>query len=173
MQKDLAKTIGNAARSARKSLKITQEDAADRINVSVEFYARIERGTSLPSILTFARLVAALGVSADMLLGKQPAVLQPVAGEAPWTAQPPSDSPDVRRLMRRLRRAKHSTLRLVSLLLKEVENAPVSNEQAPGDAQSGEREGDDSEAHTPAQVAPRALMPANEQMLPMAAAAAE
>src|SRR5688500_10356840 len=34
MNRDLAKSIGKAARQARKTLALTQEDAAERINVS-------------------------------------------------------------------------------------------------------------------------------------------
>jgi transcriptional regulator with XRE-family HTH domain len=126
MNRELAKSIGMAARQARKQLQLTQEDAAERIEVSVEFYARIERGTSLPSILTFARIVSALGVSADALLGRHPAFVQ--AGPS-WTPQQTDESPEIRRLVRRLRKANPSALRLVSLLLRELETAPVSNEQ--------------------------------------------
>lgn len=126
MNKELAKSIGTAARQARKALHLTQEDAAERIDVSVEFYARIERGTSLPSILTFARVVAALGVSADALLGRPASI---VSANASWAAPTPSDSPEIRRLLRRLRKAEPSALRLVNMLLKELERAPVSNEQ--------------------------------------------
>jgi transcriptional regulator with XRE-family HTH domain len=130
MNKDLAKTIGRAARDARRALQLTQEDAAERINVSVEFYARIERGNSLPSIGTFARIASALGVSADMLLGNRPAMVQPAPGAAlSWPATPPSDGPEMRRLMRRLRKARPSTLRLVTMLVKEIENPSASNDQ--------------------------------------------
>jgi transcriptional regulator with XRE-family HTH domain len=127
MNKELAKSIGTAARQARKQLHLTQEDAAERIDVSVEFYARIERGTSLPSILTFARIVSALGVSADALLGRHPAFVP--AGSS-WTPPQSDDSPEIRRLVRRLRKANPSALRLVSLLLKELDAAPASNEQS-------------------------------------------
>ena len=126
MNKELAKTIGTAARQARKSLHLTQEDAAERIDVSVEFYARIERGTSLPSILTFARVVAALGVSADALLGRP---MSFVSANAVWAAPTPADSPEIRRLLRRLRKAEPSALRVVNMLLKELERVPASNEQ--------------------------------------------
>lgn len=122
MNKELAKTIGTAARKARKALKLTQADAAERLDVSVEFYARIERGTSLPSIVTFARIVSALGVSGDALLGRQPAIVQPLAGT--WAPSPPDDSPEVRRVVRRLRKARPATLRLITLLLKEMEPQP-------------------------------------------------
>lgn len=130
MNRELARSIGTAARQARKALQLTQEDAAERINVSVEFYARIERGTSLPSILTFARIVSALGVSADALLGRQ--LLGPAMSPAgtTWAASPPTDGPDIRRLVRRLRKARPSTLRLVNLLIKELERSPASNEQS-------------------------------------------
>ena len=129
MQKELARTIGAAARQARKNLQLTQEDAAERINVSVEFYARIERGNSLPSILTFARIVSALGVSADALLGRGPIIAQGVAGAGSWMASPPSDSAEIRRIVRRLRKANPSTLRLVNLLAKELERVPPANQQ--------------------------------------------
>ena len=129
MNKELAKSIGMAARQARKSLQLTQEDAAERISVSVEFYARIERGNSLPSILTFARIVSALGVSADALLGRGPIMAQPVAIPGTWTAAPPNDGPEIRRIVRRLRKASPSTLRLVNMLVKELERTPASNEQ--------------------------------------------
>jgi transcriptional regulator with XRE-family HTH domain len=124
MDKELAESIGTAARSARTSLKLTQEDAAERIGVSAEFYARIERGNALPSVPTLARISTSLGVSADSLLGRsssdgeeQPA---PAPAQPPAPA-PPTDGPELRRLARRLRKASPVTLRLVALLVKELE----------------------------------------------------
>lgn len=130
MNKELAQSIGIAARHARKSLQLTQEDAAERIGVSVEFYARIERGNSLPSILTFARIVSSLGVSADALLGRGPVAVHAGANGASWMAPAPSDSAEIRRIVRRLRKASPATLRLVNLLAKELERLPPSNQQA-------------------------------------------
>lgn len=150
MNKELAKTIGTSARIARKALRLSQEDAAERINVSVEFYGRIERGASLPSILTFVRIAGALKVSADYLLGAKVSWVPTEDEDSPevklvldrWRKDPcpradfvlgrkfwmpespkdsPKDSPEIRRLLRRLRKAKPSALRLVSLLLKELE----------------------------------------------------
>lgn len=128
MNKELARSIGSVAREARKALQLTQEDAAERINVSVEFYARIERGNSLPSIDTFARIVSALCVSADALLGNRPSIAQPPGVPVTWTSAPPSDSPELRRLTRRLRKARPATLRLVNMLVKELESS-ASNDQ--------------------------------------------
>ena len=50
--------------------KLTQEDAADVVGVSVEFYARIERGKTSSSVPTLLRIAAAgLRLSSDVLLG--------------------------------------------------------------------------------------------------------
>lgn len=120
VEKKLAESIGAASRQARVALKLTQEDAAELIGVSAEFYARIERGNALPSVPTMARICTSLGVSADVLLGRaEPARTR----EAPvrWTAPENPEAPEVRRVLRRLRRATPATLRLVALLIKELE----------------------------------------------------
>jgi transcriptional regulator with XRE-family HTH domain len=70
--RDLAQKIGSVARAARKARGLTQEDAAERLGLTAEFYARIERGYSLPSTVSFAQMVTALDVSADVLIGKWP-----------------------------------------------------------------------------------------------------
>ena len=98
--------------------------------MSAEFYARIERGNALPSVPTFSRIAAALGVSADTLLGfpggqeERPERAVPSWG----VASPPSESPEIRRLLRRLRKASPATLRLVTLLVKELEKASVGDD---------------------------------------------
>ncbi len=120
MDKKLAESIGAAARQARHALKLTQEDAAERIGVSAEFYARIERGNALPSVPTLAGICAALGVSADLLLGRSDAG-RSKDSVPKWTGPPATESPEIRRLSRRLRRASPATLRLVTLLIKELE----------------------------------------------------
>jgi transcriptional regulator with XRE-family HTH domain len=118
MDEKLAKTIGSAARSARLARGLTQEDAADVVGVSPEFYARIERGKTLPSVPTLLRLAASLRVSTDVLLGLD---RMPEAARI-RLATPPSRpvAPVTRRILRQLARAHPSTVRLVSLLLREV-----------------------------------------------------
>lgn len=140
MNKDLAKSIGSAARQARTALELTQEDAAERIEVSVEFYARIERGNSLPSVPTLARIAGVLGVSADALLGRT--VFVPGGGPSWMHVVPPTDGPEIRRVMRMLRRASPGTLRLVTMLLKEIERHTQGGE---GEGGGGEGEGGGSE----------------------------
>ena len=115
----LARSIGAAARQARTALELTQEDAAERLAVSVDFYARIERGNSLPSVPTLARMVAVLGVSADALLGR--IAFEPGAAPAWSVAASPTDPPEVRRVTRMLRRASPGAIRVVATLLRELE----------------------------------------------------
>jgi transcriptional regulator with XRE-family HTH domain len=117
MDARLARTIGGAARAARLARGLTQEDAADLVGVSLEFYGRIERGRTLPSVPTLLRVATALQVSADVLLGldrtPEAARSRPAATSTPDAA--------TRKLLRRISRARPSTVRLVNLLLHEVE----------------------------------------------------
>ena len=69
MSHELAIVIGRAMRQARHALGLTQEQVAEKLELSVEFCSRIERGTSLPSLKTFVRLAEALQVDANTLLG--------------------------------------------------------------------------------------------------------
>lgn len=126
MKTELAKTIGSEARKARKALQLTQADAADRVGVSYEFYARIERGKSLPSIGTFVRISSALGVSADAMLGTR-LPWESAAINPSWTPEPPDDSPELRRLIRRLRKAPSSTLRLMTMVAKKLRSCDCSD----------------------------------------------
>jgi transcriptional regulator with XRE-family HTH domain len=136
MDKDLAVTLGNAARQARKALQLTQERVAEQLNVSVEFYSRIERGIAHPSTDTFVRMVSVLQVRADTLLGID--TRRPPAGVALPAAD---DPPEVRRLLAALRTARPSTRRVVSTLLNELDrvsgkrrqlrSAPQAPESAP------------------------------------------
>lgn len=110
----LATTIGDATRAARKARGLTQEDVAEQLGVSTEFYARVERGASLPSVPTLASLAATLGVSADRMLGIGD------GRSAPASARP-DVRPEVRRLLRRLGHASPRMLRAIAVILDEAE----------------------------------------------------
>ena len=60
--------MGDRIKEARKNQKVTQEQLAERLDVSVEFIGQIERGLKLPSMQVFVKLIEALNVSADYLL---------------------------------------------------------------------------------------------------------
>jgi transcriptional regulator with XRE-family HTH domain len=135
----LARSIGVAARQARTALEITQEDAAERLGVSVDFYARIERGNSLPSVPTLARMVVVLGVSADALLGR--IAFEPGAAPVWSAAASPTDPPEVRRVSRMLRRASPGAIRVVATLLRELERhtGVPTRDGGPDDTSTGDQ----------------------------------
>jgi transcriptional regulator with XRE-family HTH domain len=118
MDTDLAKQIGASARTARTRLGLSQADAAERAGISAEFYARIERGGTLPSTPTLVSMANALEVSADVLLGR-------ARDQAPRRHPPKiaaGESAELRRLLRRLRAARPKTLRLLNLLARALED---------------------------------------------------
>jgi transcriptional regulator with XRE-family HTH domain len=61
-------TMGDRIKEVRKKRKLTQEQLAECIDVSVEFVGQIERGIKLPSMPVFIKLIKTLNVSADYLL---------------------------------------------------------------------------------------------------------
>ncbi|WP_428268647.1 helix-turn-helix domain-containing protein [Haliangium sp.] len=131
MDKALAQSIGQAARAARISLQLTQEDAAERIGVSVEFYSRIERGAALPSLQTFVRMSYVLDVSSDVMIGRRTAEPGGVSPKVVTSLLPQAqeERPEVRRVLRRLRTASSGTLRFVALLLKEIDRTQAGNKK--------------------------------------------
>ena len=61
-------TMGDRIREARKKIGFTQDQLAERLDVSVEFVGQIERGLKLPGMQVFIKLIEVLNVSADYLL---------------------------------------------------------------------------------------------------------
>lgn len=110
----LAAGIGRRARLARRALRMTQADVAERLGVTTEFYARIERGHALPSVTTLARLAGMLDLDLDAIIARA------AAGELPGP-EVSSDPPPVRRVLRRLRRASPSARALISELLDALD----------------------------------------------------
>lgn len=117
MDKDRRLALGKAAREARKALGLTQEKVAEKLDVSVEFYGRIERGAAWPSVDVFARMIPILGASADSLLGVETGR---TPGPAPLTL--PDDSPEFRALLALVCKARPGVVRLVSALVHELES---------------------------------------------------
>ena len=61
-------TMGDRLKDARKRLNMTQEDLAERVDVTTFYIGEIERGTKTPSLDLFIKLIEVLDVSADYLL---------------------------------------------------------------------------------------------------------
>lgn len=60
--------IGNKLREARKRLGLRQVDVAEKADISVNYYARIERDEENPTIETLERVLKALKIkSSDVL----------------------------------------------------------------------------------------------------------
>lgn len=51
---------------ARKNARLTQEELARRIGANKSYISRIEKGTTVPSVATFYRIVNALGLTVDL-----------------------------------------------------------------------------------------------------------
>lgn len=62
------KFFGLRVKETRKSLKLTQEELAEKADIGVVYLGEIERGLKSPSITVFAKIAKALDVSADYLL---------------------------------------------------------------------------------------------------------
>lgn len=51
---------------ARKNACLTQEELAKRIGANKSYISRIEKGTTVPSVATFYRIVNALGLTVEL-----------------------------------------------------------------------------------------------------------
>ena len=60
--------IGENIRLARINLKLTQNDVAKKADVSVNYYARIERGEVNPSVDTLKAIFSVLNVKSSDIL---------------------------------------------------------------------------------------------------------
>ena len=67
-KKELQKIIGQNLLRARTRLGLTQEDLADKVEISTTFYANLECGNRMMSIVTLRKLADVLCVSTDSLL---------------------------------------------------------------------------------------------------------
>lgn len=61
-------TMGDRIREARKKLGLTQEQLAEKLDITLVYISEIERGLKLPSMQLFIKMVEILDVSADYLL---------------------------------------------------------------------------------------------------------
>jgi len=65
VNKDL---IGKRIREARHKKKMTQEQLAEKAEITVVYLSELERGVKLPSLTVFVSIAEALHVSTDSLL---------------------------------------------------------------------------------------------------------
>ncbi|XXF81688.1 helix-turn-helix transcriptional regulator [Myxococcaceae bacterium GXIMD 01537] len=121
MERRLGSALGATARSARMRAGLTQADVAERVGIATEVYGRLERGRMLPSVPTLWRLCSVLRTSSDEFLGLSGVAGVSLPGEAraPFLGDESSDSderPEMRRLMRTLRKLGRQELKLMNLV---------------------------------------------------------
>ena len=61
-------TMGDRIKETRKKRNFTQEQLAEKLDISVEYVSQIERGLKVPSMQLFIKLLEILDVSSDYLL---------------------------------------------------------------------------------------------------------
>jgi transcriptional regulator with XRE-family HTH domain len=116
--KERQRLFARNLRAAREQAGLTQASMATKLSMEDEVYARYERAKMWPSLDRLGRICDILGCTSDSLLGT--AEPPPRPGLAP--VQPPDDdSPDVRRLLRRLRVARPRTVRAVQRVLAALD----------------------------------------------------
>ncbi|HYO59510.1 helix-turn-helix transcriptional regulator [Archangium sp.] len=110
----LAANVGEIAREARVRAGLTQADVAERVGLATEVYGRLERGRMLPSVPSLRRLCIALRTPSDTFLGLNTGEVATWAAES---AEPEYEEvPELRRLMRNLRKLDAAQLKLIGLV---------------------------------------------------------
>lgn len=66
--REFAKLLGTNMRQIRQHTNLTQEQVAESIQLPVEVYGRMERGSMVPTMHVFVSICRALGVTPDELL---------------------------------------------------------------------------------------------------------
>ncbi|MBN1210566.1 MAG: helix-turn-helix transcriptional regulator [Myxococcaceae bacterium] len=79
---DLRKRLGANIRKARNRRGLTQAEVAERIDMPVEVYGRMERGSMLPRLERLLVICDALGETPDGLLGFPRPRLRSTRGDA-------------------------------------------------------------------------------------------
>lgn len=106
---------------------LTQADVAERVGIATEVYGRLERGRMLPSVPTLWRLCMVLRTSSDEFMGLTQTLLAASPGESissAFAGDEPSDAdelPEMRRLLRSLRRLGRTELKLMNLVAGAIQ----------------------------------------------------
>jgi len=106
------RSMGNRIRMERKRLKLTQEELAEKANISANFLGHIERGTKRPTLDTLKKIADVLQIPMADLFATQP------------TYQLPSEDLFIKRfksLIRdKKRKEKELVLRIAKMILEKT-----------------------------------------------------
>lgn len=67
---DLKEVVAANLRRIRHAKKLTQEELADRVSLSVRYIGSVERGRASPTVTVLGKIANALGVEPSALLTK-------------------------------------------------------------------------------------------------------
>lgn len=76
------RTLGRNIREARRQLGLTQEQMAERLEMSVQEYGRMERGNLAPRLERFLEICRILGENPDRLLSRAKKGTSPAEGRS-------------------------------------------------------------------------------------------
>lgn len=62
------KIIGSNIQEARKNMHLTQQGVADTVDINVNYYAKIERGLAIPSLMTLEKILKAVNAKSSKVL---------------------------------------------------------------------------------------------------------
>ena len=110
----LATVIGRRVRERRRANSWTQLEAAERLEMTGEAFARIERGSSLPTCLTLVRICRTFGVTPDAMLLDDP----PPVGSKARTVADVAGGDRAKRLWAALRHLDPDALNVVEQLVQ-------------------------------------------------------
>lgn len=68
VKKEINIQVGEQIKAAREQARMTQEQLAERVDVSPQYVSDLERGVVGASLTTLSRVCTALGVSSDQIL---------------------------------------------------------------------------------------------------------
>ena len=106
---EMCRRIGARLREERRRMGYTQEQLAERADLSANFIAHLERGSRKPSLDTLVALSGLLEVPVDRFFESEPAKPHREA-----------ESPLVRRLIRLVKQADPSRVKLLVSVIEEM-----------------------------------------------------
>lgn len=124
MDEKLQRILGEAARSARLRLGLTQAEVAKQVHLKSGVYGRVERGAMVPSVPTLRRICETLNISSDALLSLD---TQAPATTASASAPGTGEHPELSRVIHILQGWPPERLALLRKLL-ETADTYLSNE---------------------------------------------
>lgn len=67
--KEITKTIADNLSKHRKQLRYTQKEIAEKADLNMNYYAKVERGEAIPSLKTIKKLAKAFKITATDIIG--------------------------------------------------------------------------------------------------------